>query len=113
MSHSNDMAAQTLTEDEKKIFLDKYAQSNKDQFYNFLVSYATQRLNKGELQKPTPENELMTYYDKFLSLYRKENNIQFLEIAKTFRRAAHKTYYIMLEIGLTEKSQKFLNLVGE
>lgn len=111
MPHNNMVAI--LTEDAKKVFIDKFTQTGKEQFYTFLMKYASDRLNKGELQKPTPEIELLNYHDKFLALYRKENNIEFLEIAKTFRRAAQKVYMIMLDVGLAEKSSKFLNIVGE
>lgn len=102
-----------LTEDVKKIFLEKYEKTGKEQFYQFILSYATSRLNKGEMQKPTPENELLSYYEKFLALYRKDNNENYIEMAKTFRRAAQKIYKIMLDVGLTTKNTKFLTAVGK
>ena len=103
--------AAILPDDVKKLFLTKYSQIGDEKFYQFLVEYATNRLNKGELQHPTPENELISYHDKFLSLYRKEENIDYLEMAKLCRKAAHKVYKMMLEVGLTQQNNKFLNLV--
>ena len=110
MSHSNDMAT-ALPDDVKKLFLAKYAQIGGEKFYQFLVDYGTNRLNKGELQPPTPEMEMISYHDKFLSLARREHNEEYREIAKLCRRAAHRVYRLMLEVGLTEPNPKFLALV--
>ena len=55
--------------------------------------------------------ELMEYYDMFLKLYRREGEAIYLELAKQFRRAGHKIYRIILKKGLTERNNKFLNIV--
>jgi hypothetical protein len=102
-----------MKQDETKIlFISKYNTFGSEKFYKFLLDYAGSRIGGEKTAKnPSPEIELMGYYDKFLALYRKENEQIYLEIAKLFRRASNKIYRTMLKVGVVEKSDKFLNVV--
>jgi hypothetical protein len=99
-----------IPEKSKKLFIDKYVDFGGDKFYNFLENYGENEI--GKKKKVSPELELLGYYNKFLVLYRRDNNQVFLEIAKLFRRAAHKTYRVMLKRKIIDINHKFLNLVG-
>ena len=100
-----------IPEESKKLFLTKYSTFGNDKFYKFLLNYAINRIVSGkDLKVPSPEVELMDYHDKFLLLYRRESDEAYLDIAKLFRKAAHKIYRIMLKKDLVEKNNKFLNL---
>jgi hypothetical protein len=83
-------------------------------FYNFLLTYALNKLiaienktYKGEM----PNLEFLDYHDKFMVLYRRENTEVYLQVAKLFRKASNKIYRIMLKKGITKKNNKFLNVV--
>lgn len=98
-----------ISDDVKKLFISKYSLVGHDSFYSFLINYATNKvLEKKDI---SPEIELLNYYDRFLLLYRQEKKDIYIEIAKAFRRAAHKVYRIRLKRKETYKSKKFLNLV--
>jgi hypothetical protein len=101
-----------IPEEEKKIFVSKYSTIGDEKFYRFLLDYAFNKIeeNKDEIDFH-PELELLDYHDIFIFLYRKENEPVYLEIAKLFRKAAHKIYYSMLKKNLCSTNQKFLNLV--
>ena len=105
-----------IPEESKQLFINKYASIGNEKFFRFLLSYAENRINTDKnLRKSknylSPEQELLEYYEKFIFLYRKENNIDLLNIAKIFRKAAHATYRMLLKDKLIKKSHKFLNLV--
>ena len=98
----------------KQEFLPRYLSSGEYKFYKYLLVYALNKLvlkNLEEIENITPELELFEYHEKFLAMYRREGSEEYLEISKIFRRAAHKIYRVMLKQGMTEKSNKFLNLV--
>ena len=102
-----------IPEESKKLFLTKYSTVGSEEFYQFLLDYAHNRLAIGKSSKvPSPEIELMEYYNKFLVLYRKERDESYLDIAKLFRKAGHSIYRLMLKKGIIERNNRFLNLVS-
>lgn len=109
-----------IPEEAKKLFVTKFSSFGNEKFYKFLLNYAVTRIINNEESKKdnqevtglSPELELMDYYERFLILYRRENEIVYLEIAKLFRKASHKIYRIMLKKNMIKKDrEKFLNLV--
>jgi hypothetical protein len=101
-----------LPDTAKNIFLSKYSEFGDDRFFKFLLNYAFGRaiegVKKGEV---SPEVELLNFYERFLAFYRKESMPIYLSIARVFRRAAHKVYYMMLSKKLARRNKRFLNLV--
>lgn len=102
----------------KKEFVEKYKAVGEQKFYDFILTFGIDKLFKiqsGQLKGTSPEIELMEYYNKFLSFYRvgkgKECN-ECLELAKIFRRAAHKIYRVGLKKGMLEQNNTFLSLVA-
>lgn len=95
----------------KKQFILKYHSGGGDKLYRFLISYAVERM-ADENKSMSPEIELFDLYEKFLSLYRQEDDLTLLEISKICRRAAHKVYRIFMKQNLIDKNVKFLNVVG-
>lgn len=109
-----------IPEEAKKIFVTKYSSFGNEKFYKFLLNYAINKIVANEeirKENPkseagiSPELELLDYHDRFLLLYRRENELVYLEIARLFRKAAHKIYRIMLKKNMVERSAKFLNMV--
>lgn len=101
-----------IPDEAKKLFVTKYSSFGGEKFYKFLLNYAVNRIvNYTENKGASPELELMDYYDKFLILYRRENDAIYLEIAKLFRKAAHRIYRMMLKKDMIDKNSKFLTLV--
>lgn len=98
----------------KKEFIEKYKTLGYEKFYKFLLVYSVKRLiilEKKELIVPPPHLELLDICNQFIILYRREGDKDFLEVSKIFRKVAHKIYRIMLKKNLTNKCEKFLNLV--
>ena len=98
----------------KKNYLDKYKTSGQDKFYKFLLFYSVSRmmlLEKGDQSIMPPNLELLEYYNQSIIWYRREGEEIYLDMAKVFRRAAHKIYRVMLKKNLTNKNDKFLNLI--
>lgn len=98
----------------KKEFVPKYLAAGEPRFYRFLIIYALNKLmyiEKGTYKGASPELEFINYYDQFIILYRREGEEIYLDLARVFRRAAHKIYRVMLKKKMTEKNIKFLNLV--
>jgi hypothetical protein len=98
----------------KKEFVPKYLSVGEPKFYRFLLFYALNKLitiEKGSYKGTSPELELLDYYDQFIILYRREGEEIYLDIARIFRRAAHKIYRVMLKKNMTTYNLKFLNLV--
>jgi len=98
----------------KQEFIPKYLASGEQKFYRFLLVYALNKLiaiekevYKGEI----PNLEFLEYHDRFIILYRREGDEVYLQVARLFRKAAHKIYRIMLKKKMTEVNLKFLNLV--
>ena len=97
----------------KKEFLDKYTALGPEKFYNALLFYSVKKLMAFEKDKSLPliNLELLEYYDQFIILYRRAGDDNCLEVAKIFRKVAHKMYRLMLKKSLTPRNNKFLNLV--
>lgn len=110
-----------MPEEAKKLFVSKFSSFGNDKFYKFLLNYAVNRIVSSDEVKKTniqdslhglsPEMELIDYHDRFLILYRRENEMVYLEIAKLFRRAAHRIYRLMLKKDIIKRDGRFLNLV--
>lgn len=98
----------------KKEFVPKYLSVGEDKFYRSLLVYALNKLTlleKESYKGLSPDLELLEYHDKFMSLYRKEGEDVYLDLAKVFRKAGHKIYRVLLKKDLTSLNNKFLNLV--
>jgi hypothetical protein len=98
----------------KKEFVPKYLAVGEQKFYRFLLMYALNKLvliNKGTNIELTPDLEFLDYHNRFIILYRREGEEVYLQVARIFRKAAHRIYRIMLKKGMTAPNAKFLNLV--
>jgi len=98
----------------KQEFLSKYLSMGPDKFYRSLLSYCIKKIVSAKQEKKehlTINLELLDYHDQLIILYRREGDINSLEVAKLFRKAAHRIYRFLLKEKLTNKSDKFLNLV--
>ena len=98
----------------KQEFVPKYLATGEQKFYRFILVYALNKLvlieqktYKGE----SPNLEFLGYHDRFIVLYRREGEDVYLQLAKRFRKAAHKIYRVMLKKNMTTLDSKFLNLV--
>ena len=69
------------------------------------------KINDTEYDGVSPEIELLEYHDQVMALYRKGASKDHLELAKIFRRAAHKIYRMGLKQNLLSRNNKFLNVV--
>ena len=98
----------------KSNFVEKYKELGSYKFYRFLMVYSLNKLiliEKNEYKGVLPNLEFIDYHDRFIILYRREGDDIYLEIAKIFRKVAHKIYRIMLKKNMTPPSKKFLTLV--
>lgn len=96
-------------------FINKYNTLGADNFYQLLMTYGIEKINtikSGKKIKNTPDLEFIDYYDKYLALYRKENNEVYLSLSIVFRRAAHQLHWHMIKSKLTSGNNRFLKLVG-
>jgi hypothetical protein len=101
-------------DDLKREVVPKFLSIGSDKFYRILLTSSLNKLvllGKGEYKGQPPDIELLIGYDQFLILYRREGEDVALDIAKVFRRAAHKIHWIMLKKEMTTKNDKFLRLV--
>ncbi len=97
----------------KTELLPKFLQLGDERFYRFLLVLGAQRivsLEKGE-QVVFPNLELLEFHDQFVILNRREADDRYLQIAKVFRRAAHKIYRLMVKRNLIEPNPRFLRAV--
>jgi hypothetical protein len=98
----------------KKNFLLKYVKDGEEKFHRYLMFYALNNLmliKNGKYRGQSPELEFLDYHDQFIILYRREGDSVYCDLAKVFRKVAHKIYRIMLKKDLTSRNAKFLNLV--
>lgn len=98
----------------KQAYVPKYQAGGEQKFYRFLLLLALNKLiliEKGLCKEISPDLEFLDYHDRFIILYRREGDDVYLQVAKLFRRAAHKIYRIMLKKDMTVPNAKFLNLV--
>ena len=97
----------------KQEYILKYL-NNQDKFYRDLLVAAFAKLvliSQDNYRGTTPELEYLEDYNQFIILYRREGDEGYLEIAKIFRKVAHRVYRIMLKKGMTSRNTKFLNSV--
>lgn len=97
----------------KKEYIPKYS-DGEPKFYRYLLFSALHKLmliNRGEYKGVPPELGYLECYEQFIILYRREGDPSYLQMAKLFRRAAHRIYRIMLKKKMTSYNPKFLNLV--
>lgn len=97
-----------------KTLFEQYKSMGNDRFYRFLLGQAMLKMPaildhsyKGNF----PNLELLSIYEKLVIMYRRTGENDYLIMAKTFRRAGHKIYRLMLKVGITDRNQKFLNVV--
>jgi len=98
----------------KKEFIPKLLDVGEVKFYRFLILYAMNKLisvENGTYKGSTPEIDFLDYHDQFLAMYRKEGETVLLDLAKIFRRAGHYIYLVMLKREMTNRNNRFLNLV--
>lgn len=98
----------------KKEFVSKYLAVGEQKFYRFLLVYALNKLvliEKEVSLDMTPDLEFLEYHNRFIILYRREGEEVYLQVARIFRKAAHRIYRIMLKKDMTAPNAKFLNLV--
>jgi hypothetical protein len=98
----------------KQEFVPKYLAAGEQRFYRFLLVYALNKLvlMEQKVYKGAPPHlEFLDYHDRFIILYRREGEGVYLQVAKLFRKAAHRIYRIMLKKNMTVLDIKFLNLV--
>ena len=98
----------------KQTFIPKYLATGEQKFYRFLLIYALNKLiaiERGVYTGEVPNVEFLNYHDRFIILYRREGEEVYLQVARIFRKAAHKIYRVMLKKKMTEINPKFLNLV--
>lgn len=95
-------------------FIGKYKSVGPERFYRFLISYGINKLvqaKDGYSSEVAPEIELLDYHDRFMIAYRKSGAQECLELARVFRRAAHKIYRASLKSNLSKKDTRFLNVI--
>ncbi len=92
-----------------KKYLELYKNQGEDKFYKYLIFHAISRIAVHGAK--SPELELLSLYEVFLILYRRENKSEYMKMAKLFRKAAHKVYRMMLKMDLDRRNAKFLNVV--
>lgn len=97
----------------KHEFIDRYKSVGKERFYSFILTFGVDKLVKIKDGQNivSPEVEFLDYSDKFLMLYRRGLDIDYLELSNLFRKAAHKIYRVGLKQKLLEHNARFLNLV--
>ena len=97
----------------KKEYIPKYS-NGEPKFYRSLLFSALHKLvliGRSEYKGITPELEYLDCYEEFIILYRREGDDSYLQMARLFRKAAHRIYRIMLKKKMTSYNPKFLNLV--
>lgn len=98
----------------EKELIPKYISIGKEKFYNSLILISIEKvisIGKKEYTGTSPEIELLEFSKKLISMYRKNGNVIYLELSCVFRKASHKIYRLLLNKGLINKNNKFLNVV--
>jgi hypothetical protein len=99
------MSAEAL----KKEFVPKFLSAGEPKFYRFLLLYSLNKLiyiEKGTYKGTSPELEFLDYHDQFIILYRREGEEIYLDLARVFRKAAHKTYRIIISCTNSSRNSK-------
>lgn len=92
----------------KKQILSKFS-DGEDKLHKFLLSYALKTII--DLEAERPDLELLDLHDKFMVLYRREDDQKFLSVAKVCRKSAHKVYRVLFKKNIVAKDTRFLNVV--
>lgn len=95
-------------------FVKKYKELGADAFYKLVLIEGLEvilKIHEDKYDGVYPDIQLLTQYNKFLSLYRKYNKDIYLDVAKIFRRAAHKLHRVMVRKKIITKNDKFLNSI--
>lgn len=103
------MSAEAL----KQEYVTKYLHDGNDKFYRSILFLGLQKIiliTNGYKGAP-PHLEYLSYYEQFIISYRREGDPVYLDIAKTFRKAAHRIYRIMRKKNMTILDIRFLNSV--
>jgi hypothetical protein len=99
----------------KKEFVPKYlAAGEPNKFYRFLLFYALNKMviiEQGFPKGVAPDVAFLDCHDQFIILYRREGEEHYLNMARAFRRAAHKIYRVMRRKNMIPYNPRFLNLV--
>lgn len=98
----------------KKEFVSKYIEEGEPKFYRHLLFQALKQMvliQQGFDKGVTPDVAFLDCYDQFIILYRREGEEHYLNMARAFRKAAHKIYRLMLKKKMTARNPRFLNLV--
>lgn len=98
----------------KNKFVPNFLATGEQKFYRQLLVLGVKQLldvQKGMHKGTSPELLFLNCYEQFIILYRREGESIYLDLARTFRRAAHKIYRIMLKKKMAQKNSRFLNLV--
>lgn len=98
----------------KKNFIDVYNSVGEGKFYRFLLCYAVNKIIRVKNQEfktvCSPEIEYLNYSEKFLILYRHDDQEIYLIMSRIFRKAGNKIYRMMLKKGMIDVNNKFLNI---
>ena len=98
----------------KVVFLGKYENIGNNSFYKYLLAYCMKKIvlvQEQEYKGIYPHIEMLKYYDNSLKLYRRDGDESLMEMAKVFRKVAHKIYRVMLRKNLIATDNKFLTEV--
>lgn len=101
-------------DDLKQKIMETYRAYGKDKFYRSILFCQLNKLvliSNGTYKGISPDLECLENYDQFLILFRREGDQNYLDIAKLFRKVAHKVHRIMLKQKMTIYNNKFLKLV--
>jgi hypothetical protein len=105
------MSVETL----KQEYVPKYmAAGEPNKFYRFLLFKALSKMviiEQGFLKGVSPDVAFLDYHDQFIILYRREGEEHYLDMARAFRKAAHKIYRVMRRKNMVSHNPRFLNLV--
>lgn len=105
----------SMQSNQKVDYVGRYRSLGEERFHKYLLSESVQkilRMKDGSHSGTSPEIELLDHSEKFLQLYRRKNDIIHLDLARLFRRAAHRVYRILIRMQLTKKNDRFLNLAS-
>lgn len=97
-------------------FRKKFETVGPEEFYTLLCDYAKAKIEEIEKNSSleeniSPEAELLNLSNQFWQIYKREEKNIYKEISYVFKRAANKTYRMLLRKKMIKKSNKFLNLV--
>lgn len=99
----------------KSLFINKYNIIGDKAFYNYLLSYCSKKIvliEKDEYKGILPHLEMLECYEKSLILFRRDGDQSLFNLAKIFRKVAHKIYRIMMVRSIVSYNNNFLTDVS-